>query len=54
MNKTVDEQVEINLNELNPLIQCPLCKNYLKDARTTVDCLHTCENSYYLLQIIHR
>lgn len=31
------------LNEFNELISCHLCKGYLIDATTIVECLHSCE-----------
>lgn len=34
---------EVQLSSVNPYITCNLCKGYLIDATTIVECLHSCE-----------
>lgn len=36
-------QSRVQLNTVNPQITCNLCKGYLIDATTIVECLHSCE-----------
>ncbi len=43
----------IEVKELNELISCHLCKGYLIDATTVVECLHSCMNSFIYLFINH-
>ena len=33
----------LKLSEMNENLTCPLCKGYLIDACTIVECLHSCE-----------
>ena len=37
------EKRRLDVTELNPHIQCQLCKGYLIDPVTVVECLHSCE-----------
>ena len=41
---------KILLNTVNPYITCNLCKGYLIDATTIVECLHSCKYIYISLQ----
>lgn len=34
---------KVLLSSVNPSITCNLCKGYLIDATTIVECLHSCE-----------
>ena len=34
---------KIKLKTLNPFISCKICRGYLIDATTIVECLHTCK-----------
>lgn len=34
---------KVLLSSVNPYITCNLCKGYLIDATTIVECLHSCE-----------
>jgi hypothetical protein len=38
------EKRKVEVTELNPHIQCQLCKGYLIDPVTVVECLHSCES----------
>ena len=49
------EKRRLDVTELNPHIQCQLCKGYLIDPVTVVECLHSCEytlSSYFLSKIL--
>ena len=37
------EKRRLDVTELNPHIQCQLCKGYLIDPVTVVECLHSCK-----------
>ena len=41
--KRTAEKRKVEVTELNPHIQCQLCKGYLIDPVTVVECLHSCE-----------
>ena len=41
------ERRRLDLTALNPHIMCNLCKGYLVDPVTVVECLHSCKCSYY-------
>ena len=47
---TMDKVTNIPIVELNPLLTCYLCKGYIIDATTVIECLHsfckTCIVSY--------
>jgi hypothetical protein len=49
---------KILLNTVNPYITCNLCKGYLIDATTIVECLHSCKyqktNGIFILLIYNR
>lgn len=34
---------KIKLKTLNPHISCKICRGYLIDATTVIECLHTCK-----------
>lgn len=36
-------QTKVQLGTVNPYITCNLCKGYLTDATTIVECLHSCK-----------
>ena len=46
------EKRRLDVTELNPHIQCQLCKGYLIDPVTVVECLHSCEYAFQIFQII--
>ncbi|KAM3186485.1 hypothetical protein ACTXT7_004238 [Hymenolepis weldensis] len=37
----MDKVTNIPIVELNPLLTCPLCKGYIIDATTVIECLHS-------------
>lgn len=37
---------KIKLKTLNPFISCKICRGYLIDATTIVECLHTCKYQF--------
>ena len=41
------EKRRLDVTELNPHIQCQLCKGYLIDPVTVVECLHSCEYTFF-------
>ena len=41
------EKRRLDVTELNPHIQCQLCKGYLIDPVTVVECLHSCEYTFH-------
>lgn len=41
---------KIHLSSVNPYITCNLCKGYLIDATTIVECLHSCK---YRISWVH-
>ena len=41
------ERRRLDLTALNPHIMCNLCKGYLVDPVTVVECLHSCKCVYY-------
>ena len=43
VRKRAAEKRKVEVTELNPHIQCQLCKGYLIDPVTVVECLHSCE-----------
>ena len=43
------EKRRLDVTELNPHIQCQLCKGYLIDPVTVVECLHSCEYTFHIL-----
>ena len=44
------ERKRLNLTALNPYIVCALCKGYLIDPVTVVECLHSCK--YFVAQFV--
>ena len=42
------EKRRLDVTELNPHIQCQLCKGYLIDPVTVVECLHSCEYTLHI------
>lgn len=40
-----EEKINIVLSDLDQFLKCTICYNYFVEARTTIDCLHTCNNS---------
>ena len=41
------ERRRLDLNVLNPHIMCNLCKGYLVDPVTVVECLHSCKQTLW-------
>ena len=47
------ERRRLDLTALNPHIMCNLCKGYLVDPVTVVECLHSCKcSSHYSISLI--
>lgn len=44
----------IKLKTLNSHITCKICRGYFIDATTVTECLHTCEYSWWISQLIYR
>jgi hypothetical protein len=44
------ERRRLNLTALNPYIMCGLCKAYLIDPVTVVECLHSCKYGFIASQ----